>query len=112
MTGFKTAIFGLLLLAAATPAAAEELNFKNLPGVYPQGDLNAPTPKTNCTSELVETYGPGPYRTGLPERIYSCGEGNISVYSTVPPSGLQRVNPDPYIHGEAQLGTRDYGAEY
>ncbi|MCO6185541.1 hypothetical protein [Rhizobium sp. L1K21] len=113
MARLPAIIFGILTLGAAMPAAAQEFNLKNLPGVYPQGMLNAPVQKnSNCTTSLEEgfDYNRG-YGRGLPERVYTCTEGNVSIRSSAPPGGM-RVDPDPYIHGERQLGERGYGQKF
>ena len=113
MARLPAIIIGILALGAAMPAAAQEFKLKDLPGVYPQGMLNAPVEKnSNCTSSLEDRFDNNPgFGGGLPERVYTCTEGNVSIHSSTPPGGI-RVDPDPYIHGERQLGERGYGQKF
>ncbi len=88
----------LALFGASNVAWADEPAFKDLPGVTPPGigsDTQSGT--ANCTSHIQRMYDAAG-RRWIPQRIYTCEDGDITYWSNKPPLDQQQA-PDPYVYG-------------
>lgn len=89
MTHLRVAVATLVLGSACAPGIAQDLDFKNLPGVVQQtgpavefkdsGSASSP----DCTTAF-EVYGT---ESNVPKRVYKCRQGNITITSDERPEG-------------------------
>lgn len=89
MTHLRVAVATLVLGSVCAPGIAQDLDFKNLPGVVQQtgpavefkDSGSAATP--DCTSSF-EVYGT---ESNVPKRVYKCRQGDITITSDERPEG-------------------------
>ena len=89
MTHLRVAVATLVLGSFCAPGIAQDLDFKNLPGVVQQtgpavefkdsGSASSP----DCTTAF-EVYGT---ESNVPKRVYKCRQGNITITSDERPEG-------------------------